>query len=290
MSAEHRSKTAAAFSELWEARPIKRIRAGDDVLVLRGRRVSAHLMMQPNVSAMLLADALLAEQGLLSRILICRTGELDRDAVLRTILAPTSDQAIKAYEDRLLEIFETPPPLAPGKVNELDPRALVLTRRRTSRSGSASPTTPSARWRRAALTSSIRGLGQQAAGACRPDRRRARPDRRPPGQRDRDIPTGGRDRARSTTTPSEALRLHAAGMADPDLVLAAAPAGLAAHALAGPVSLPDVYQKGPRPIRNAAIAAKIMTILEEHGWLRREPEGAEINGVWRRTVWTVTRS
>jgi hypothetical protein len=30
-----------------------------------------------------------------------------------------------------------------------------------------------------------------------------------------------------------------------------------------------------------------MTILEEHRCIRREPGGAEINGVWRQTVWTV---
>ena len=68
MAVEHKLKTASTLSELWDGRVIRRVRAGDDTLILPGRRVSAHLMAQPDVAAMLLSDPLLAEQGLLSRV------------------------------------------------------------------------------------------------------------------------------------------------------------------------------------------------------------------------------
>jgi hypothetical protein len=84
---------------------------------------------------------------------------------------------------------------------------------------------------------------------------------------------------------AEALRLHAAGMDDPDLLLAERLLTWL-QAWQGPISLPDIYQRGPRPIRNVATAERIVRILEEHGHLRREPNGADINGQWRQMVWT----
>ena len=30
-----------------------------------------------------------------------------------------------------------------------------------------------------------------------------------------------------------------------------------------------------------------MSILQEHGWIRLDPNGVEINGVWHRVVWHV---
>ena len=43
MSPDHRLKTASALSELWDGRPIKRVRAGDGVTILNGRRLEGSL-------------------------------------------------------------------------------------------------------------------------------------------------------------------------------------------------------------------------------------------------------
>ena len=86
---------------------------------------------------------------------------------------------------------------------------------------------------------------------------------------------------------AEALRLQGVATDTPELMLA----GRVLEWLRswqGPVSLPDVYQRGPRPIRNAKLAGQVMQLLEEHQCVKRMPEGAEVNGVWRRAVWTVT--
>ena len=69
MSADNVLKTAAGLSGLWDAKPISRTRAGDGNTVLYGRRLSMHLMVQPNVAGMLFGDTLLTGQGLLGRIL-----------------------------------------------------------------------------------------------------------------------------------------------------------------------------------------------------------------------------
>ena len=53
------------------------------------------------------------------------------------------------------------------------------------------------------------------------------------------------------------------------------------------VSLPDIYQKGPNSIRDKITAARLVAILEDHGWLNREKSGAEIAGQHRRDAWRI---
>ena len=54
------------------------------------------------------------------------------------------------------------------------------------------------------------------------------------------------------------------------------------------VSLPDIYQRGPNAIRDKARAARIVSILEDHGFLVRIEGGADIEGNWRRDAWRLT--
>ncbi len=128
MSEDHRLKTGAALSSLWDGQPIRRVRAGDGTIILPGRRVSMHLMAQPNVAAELLADGLLTGQGFLSRVLVTAP---DTTAGTRFWHEPKpeSSQAIKAYGGRLLSILEVSPPLADGKPNELKPDPLEMSPR-----------------------------------------------------------------------------------------------------------------------------------------------------------------
>jgi Protein of unknown function (DUF3987) len=76
MAKEQRLRTATAYSQAWDGQAIKRIRASEDTLILIGRRVSAHIMAQPDVAALLLGDQLLVAQGLLSRILLSAPASL----------------------------------------------------------------------------------------------------------------------------------------------------------------------------------------------------------------------
>jgi hypothetical protein len=53
MSDEAKLRTAAGLSSTWDGEPIKRVRAADGVTVLPGRRLAVHLMVQPDVAAVL---------------------------------------------------------------------------------------------------------------------------------------------------------------------------------------------------------------------------------------------
>ena len=49
MNQENKLYTATGLSALWDGEPIRRVRAGDEVLLLPGRRLTMHLMVQPEV-------------------------------------------------------------------------------------------------------------------------------------------------------------------------------------------------------------------------------------------------
>ena len=68
MSDEAKLRTAAGLSAAWDGEPMKRVRV-EGSTVLPGRRLTMHLMAQPDVASGMLNDPLLASQGLLSRVL-----------------------------------------------------------------------------------------------------------------------------------------------------------------------------------------------------------------------------
>ena len=126
MSQDNRLRTAAAYSEIWDGHPIKRIRALDGVSLLYGRRLSMHLMVQHEAAAQFLSDPLLRDQGLLSRVLVAAPESIAGTRFYRDPL-PEDDAAIRAYGARILSILEAPWPLAEGRRNELEPRVLRMT-------------------------------------------------------------------------------------------------------------------------------------------------------------------
>lgn len=125
MSDEARLRTAAAASECWDGKPIKRIRAIDGVTILPGRRLSMHVMIQPDASAGFLANPVLRDQGLLSRVLVAAPESIAGTRLYRDP-HPNDDAAINAYSARILSILEAPATMADGAVNELAPRALPM--------------------------------------------------------------------------------------------------------------------------------------------------------------------
>lgn len=124
MQDENRIATGAALSKLWDGAPIKRVRVGDGITILRGRRLSSHLMIQGRIARKLFGDQELASQGLLSRMLVCfpktRFGERSwREA------SPQSWQDLEIYRARLTTLLRSPMPMDPH-TRELSPRTIEL--------------------------------------------------------------------------------------------------------------------------------------------------------------------
>src|SRR5262249_39238396 len=105
--------------------PITRTRGGDGNILVYGKRLSSHLMMQPEVSDFLFGNSLLTAQGILSRCLVARP-ESKIGYQLYQEANVYQHTAMKRYFARLLDILEAPFPLAEGTLKEPAPRRISL--------------------------------------------------------------------------------------------------------------------------------------------------------------------
>ena len=289
---ENKLKTSAFMSVVWDGEPIKRVRSGDGIVLLPGRRITFHLMVQPDVARRFLSDPVLADQGVLSRFLVAAP---ETTIGTRFWCDPQKESlvAIDRYHARLRSILvDKKLPLKEGpadtKKNELAPRVLPLSEkarqlfikfhdqieRQLAPGGALEP---------------VRGI------ACKLPEHATRLAAVLALVDDPDCDSvaelylaSGIELAQHYAT--EALRLFEAGATDPDLILAESLLTWLhtgwSHSL---VSLPDIYQHGPNPIRDKETARRMVRILEDHGWLVRIEGGAKVAGQQRRDVWRVVR-
>lgn len=284
MSETQELKTACGLSELWDGKRISRVRGGDGAALLYGRRVSMHLMAQPQVAQRLLSNPLMIEQGFLSRCLVAWPASTAGTRSYKAVDL-RKDKFLREYEKRITEILETPLPIAEDKMNELDPPSLCLS--------------PAAKtlWVKfhdqveeqladSQPLASIRGLASKIpehalrlAGvlALYEDIKAVEIS---PQQ-------AGNGIKLAQYYIEEALRLFQASTVDPDLILAEKLLAWARERGSQYLSLVDIYQRGLNAIGDAATARKLVRILEEHGWFIPVLGGMELNKRFRREVWEV---
>ena len=199
-----------------------------------------------------------------------------------------ADAAIKRYGARILDMLERPLPLVEGKINELSPRAL--------------PLAPSARRMWIAFVDSIeaqiapdgalvpvRGLANKLPEhAARLAAVLALVANVEVNEISAEHMAAGIVLAQHYA--AEALRLFEGSQIDADLLLAQKLLGwLSGSWSETAISLPDIYQNGPNPIRDKATATKLVKVLEDHGWLIRIDGGALVAGQHRRDAWQIIK-
>jgi Protein of unknown function (DUF3987) len=285
MTEEAKLRTVSTLSKFWDGAVVDRVRGGEGATSLPGRRLALHLMAQPNVAALLLGDGMLAEQGLLSRVLVTYPpseigGRMWRKA------SDTSGTAIRAYGARLLNILELP--LPEGERSELVPRELELSADAVKL------------W--IAFHDHIESNLKEEGGELWPIRGLAN---KLPEHAARlaavltlveDINAAAVDDINmrrgielAEHYASEALRLFEAGLANVELVLAQRLLDWLRQWPETVISLPDIYQQGPNAIREKATASKMVAILRDHGWLEPIPGGAVVADSHRRQVWRIVK-
>lgn len=286
MSDDAKLRTAAGLSAAWDGEPIKRVRGGDGVIVLPGRRLAMHLIAQPDVASEMLNDRLLADQGILSRFLVTAPDAASGTRLWREP-SPESDTALRRYGAGLVDILELPLPLVDGAPNTLTPRTLPLSvdsrrlwvgfynhlERRVGSGGELEQVRglanklPEHAARMAAVLTLVRNIhaGEVAVAEMNSGIKLAQ------------------------HYAAEALRLLAVSHVSGELQLAQQLLDWLRGQWKEPaVSLPDIYQRGPNAIRDKARAARIVGILADHGFLERIQGGANIEGKWRRDAWCLT--
>lgn len=287
LSSENRLRTITGLSGLWDGSPIKRVRVTDGASVLPGRRLALHLMMQPDIASILLSDALLKDQGFLSRILVAAPMSVAGTRFQRRVPYSESEPLIQ-YSARLLELLRLTPPLANGRQNELEPRRLPLDNQATS----AWFDYADAVERR--LTKD--GEFEQIPGfANKLPEHAARiagvltivDD---PSSASIGIEALQRAIAIAEYFAREALRLFDARTASPTVRLAEMLLTWLHNKWTEPfIGLKVIYQYGPNLIRDAETARRTVAVLEEHGWLERAPSGTKVANAAVKEAWRVIR-
>jgi hypothetical protein len=286
MNSENRQKTLAAFNALWDGHAIKRTRSGDGHQSLHGRRLAIHLMVQPTVARVFMADPLAADTGFLPRFLLC-----EPPSAIGTRLhanAKENPSPLVSFERRLGDILATPMPIDAETGGLLlrclplsaEARALLVqyhdkVERSQSYGGDM-----------ASLTGTASKSAEQAARLA-------------------GVLTLWRD--------LEAQEVAAADMADAiDLarfyLLEASRLAEVANVSAEidraeqlrrwllerwpepEVLVRDVVNKGPNALRDSPKARAALMQLEAHGWLVRLDAGTVVRGSSRKEVWRVVRT
>tara|TARA_Y100000294_G_C8553051_1_gene336143 strand:- start:300 stop:1820 length:1521 start_codon:yes stop_codon:yes gene_type:complete len=286
MNSDNALKTAAGLSGLWDGKSISRMRAGDGSSLLIGRRLSLHLMVQPNIAQMMLSNSILIEQGLLSRCL-CVFPKSTAGTRKYKAIDLTESQAMRTFRDRISEILHTPyntgnteNELLPNRV-KLDADAKQIwqmyhdkVEEQLSEDGELS---------------SIKGLGNKAPEHA------SRLAMVLAGFNASEISnfssiSSGYARNSIILAQSylnEALRFHNAGISDPILYEANKLLEWLRIKNKTAIALPEICQCGPNSIRVSKKARQLMAILIEHGYARPLPGGAEFEGKLRKEAFEI---
>ncbi len=287
MSDDNKLRTATGLSSVWDGDDIRRVRAGDGIILLSGRRCTAHLMTQPDVAALMLNDPLLMEQGILSRFLVTAPESTSGTRFWHDP-APESDWQIKNYGGKILSILEMPLPLAQEKKNELIPRALPLSPE-AKRLWISYANRIEEKIKQGGELDPVRGLANKIPEhATRLAAVLNFFDNPSIGEIDGESMEAGI--ALADHYSAEALRLFGMSKINPDLCLAQKLlVWLQTKWPEDCISLPDIYQRSLNAIRDGNTAARIVAILEAHGWLVKMNGVHVISGERRRNVWRVVK-
>lgn len=297
MNSDNRLKTVAGLSSLWGGDSIDRVRAGDGASTLYGRRLAAHLMVQPVAAGPLVADPVASGQGFLARFLITEPPSAIGTR-LGDVAGTDASAAIAVSSERLATLLAHPLPIKEGSQQELEPRALRL-----SNDAKALLT---GYYRSTELAQAPGGELEQAKSFASKSPEQA--------ARIAGVLTLWADIGASVVTGevmsdaielahfylSEAKRLAEAATVSEEVsraeilrrwILESWPK-LAADQRRDPNTIVprDVVQFGPGAFRETGKVKKLLGILEQHGWLALLEKGVVIDGQARQLAYQIVRA
>ncbi len=265
MNSDNIVNSGAVLNQLWDGDPINRMRSGDGVSELLGRRLALHVMLQPEAATDFLGNRTLRDLGTLARLLVAAPVSIAGTRFYRDPL-PDERETLRIYTAQMLGLLRCPYPKLGLSSNELAPRKLSIS------------VDAMDRWR-AFYDEVERQLGrvegaEEGLGAINGVAAKAAENAaRIAGILTivEDVRAG--EISASTMTNAvvlmrwyldEALRLHGVAKADPQLELARNIHRFALNAPDQQVTLRDIMNKGPSATRVKRAAEPAIKTLLEH--------------------------
>jgi hypothetical protein len=286
MKDENILRTCATLSSLWDGSPVTRIRAGEDAVVLYGRRVSQHLMIQEFILGSIFANPTLMGQGILARCLMIWP-ESTMGTRFYEAVNLNEDPDLNRFWGAIKAILDTPYPVC-EELNELRPRDLPLD------SEAKALWIHYHDWIEAAVGENGELVSIQAF-SCKAAEQVLRIAGNIALIENLQVPFLTAEHVQAGIELmqyylSEAMRIYEARLTEPDILLAETLLNWLHNTWLPKrgqtyISLTQVYQYGPPAIRNAQTASRIMRVLEEHGWV--VPLEYSQRGAARPTLWGV---
>jgi len=125
LSKDHALKTASGLSNIWDGKPISRVRGEDGTSTLFGKRLAIHLMMQPSVFHELSKSRLLFEQGFFIRFLPTAPQPMAGQREYRSTNI-FSLKEMQRYQQVACSIMKKTLPISTNSNNELVPLIITL--------------------------------------------------------------------------------------------------------------------------------------------------------------------
>lgn len=295
MNSDNALKTACGLSNLWDGKPLTRVRKSEISKIHYGRRLAIHLMVQPVVLIQLLSNEMLMGQGLLSRCLFSAPLPLAGTRKYKEVDL-SKDPAIQAFYGLINKLLDRPYPKTANGLSDngsfglgdsLEPKLVGLdeeakrrwielhdiTDRKMNEDGEFYP---------------IKSFASKASEqALRIAAIFAFAERSLEPEIELRISLQQMERAIILVAYylDETLRILGKNGGDSNINLAAlALEWIKRNRRDQIFPIADIYQRGPLQIRNAKKARNIMQILLEHGYVN-EIQDAVINGCKVRSAW-----
>ena len=294
MNSDNALKTACGLSNLWDGKPLTRVRKSERSKIYYGRRLAVHLMIQPIILQKLIGNEMLMGQGLLSRCLFSAPEPIAGTRKYKEVDL-SKDTVILAYYDLINRILDRPYPKKSkekGTVfmpeDALEPALASLDRdakklwiefhdntdRKMCADGVFYPikSFASKASEQILRIAAIFGFSESLP------------------ENGEEVRINLQQVSRAITLVEyylgEALRIVGKSGSDPNIYLATLTLDWIKRTRSNQVfPLADVYQRGPIQIRTAKTAKGIMQILVEHGYVTEIKdeaiEGKKVRSAWR---------